>query len=758
MRIDLTEGAFRILTEADRISRPKGISVAAVLLALFEETECRAFQWLEEANIPLEDFRLKFGLYEGLAGTLQMPISAPMYPAGDYGIPPGYYQSAHASRNETVNVSAGSPGGYPAGYDPTPEPERHLTEHPHEKKDHFAPFAKTAPDTISPFRRGLRFAKPKEGDAISWFLNEESVRLSKVQPEFELALFAMLGRVRKQAAPLDTSLVLGAGGMVVRVKPNYELGFADSGFLLASEHLLFVVVLAEDDLGVGDWIRQQGLDPKTLLEKIDSLYNRGPDFPFERPAETRPERQSETRPEQPPKTELPPIPKEDRTGEEAEKANDVDAVDEVGNIDTTNKTDETDNVVEIGETNKAEETDATDEPASLPDRLPFEDSESSVSPTSRFSETETGASKSSPFFSSSGKTNGDGTGSEVERNRLFRILDAAANRGREAIRVLEDYVRFVLDDPYLTRLLKEFRHEMSGLLRELPDRDRLFSRETDTDVGTAIEGDNEYRRQGLGEVIASNFARLQESLRSLEEFSKIVSVPLAKRLEQLRYRCYTLHKVVASEADSRQRLEGASLYVLVDCRHNEGEFTQLIRSLVEAGVGLIQLRDKRAEDRLLLERGRILRELTAGSKTLFIMNDRADLARLTKADGLHIGQEELRIREARDLLGNEALIGLSTHSVEQARRAVLEGANYIGVGPVFPSSTKSFQEFPGPALLRAVAEEIRIPAFAIGGITSENLDTVLECGFRRIAVGSTILEAIDPGATARQLRKRLQDQ
>ena len=115
-----------------------------------------------------------------------------------------------------------------------------------------------------------------------------------------------------------------------------------------------------------------------------------------------------------------------------------------------------------------------------------------------------------------------------------------------------------------------------------------------------------------------------------------------------------------------------------------------------------------------------------------IVNDRPDLARLGRADGVHLGQEDLSVKDARAIVGPEALIGVSTHRIEQARQAVLDGANYIGVGPTFPSGTKQFESSPALDFLRAVAAEIRLPAFAIGGITPGNLAEVLAAGIGRV--------------------------
>jgi thiamine-phosphate pyrophosphorylase len=172
---------------------------------------------------------------------------------------------------------------------------------------------------------------------------------------------------------------------------------------------------------------------------------------------------------------------------------------------------------------------------------------------------------------------------------------------------------------------------------------------------------------------------------------------------------------------------------------------------VAAKVSIVQLREKRLSDRELLERARLVAEATRGSQTLFIMNDRPDLAVLSGADGVHVGQDELAVKDARRILGPSALIGVSTHSLEQACAAVMDGASYIGVGPTFPSGTKDFAEFTGTRLLEAVHREIQLPAFAIGGITEENLPQVLATGFRRVAVQSAVANADDPAAAARRI-------
>lgn len=338
---------------------------------------------------------------------------------------------------------------------------------------------------------------------------------------------------------------------------------------------------------------------------------------------------------------------------------------------------------------------------------------------------------------------------------LLRILDAAANRAREGLRVIEDYVRFALDDRHLTEQFKQLRHELTAALALLSISDRLAARETLADVGTAVATPSEYQRADAVQVLAANFARLQEALRSLEEYGKVVATDLATSCERIRYRTYTLQRAVEHTRRSGERLATARLYVLIEGGASEAEFAAQAQTLLAAGVDVLQLRDKRLDDRSLLQRARLLRELTRETPTLLIVNDRPDLAVLCGADGVHVGQEELSVKAVRTLVGPHMLVGVSTHSLAQARQAVLDGADYLGVGPVFPSDTKSFAAYPGVALVGQVAAEIRLPAFAIGGITPQTLPEVIAAGLRRVAVSGAITQARDPAAVVQQMRSRL---
>jgi thiamine-phosphate pyrophosphorylase len=256
-------------------------------------------------------------------------------------------------------------------------------------------------------------------------------------------------------------------------------------------------------------------------------------------------------------------------------------------------------------------------------------------------------------------------------------------------------------------------------------------------------------------VCAASLKRVEQSLRSLEEYGKLVAGDFAAACEQLRYRVYTLEKALDTTRISAEALGDKQLCVLIDAGENESAFVTLVETLVNEGVGLIQLRDKRLADRLLLERARTLVRATRGSKTLAIINDRADLAAAARADGVHLGQDDLAVADARTIVGCEMLIGVSTHSIAQAREAVLTGASYLGAGPTFPSRTKAFDDFPGTDYLRQVAHEVSLPTFAIGGIDAENIPKVIATGIHRIAVSSAVTGAADAGETVRRLQSAL---
>ena len=226
-------------------------------------------------------------------------------------------------------------------------------------------------------------------------------------------------------------------------------------------------------------------------------------------------------------------------------------------------------------------------------------------------------------------------------------------------------------------------------------------------------------------------------------------------MEQIRYRTYTLERAAGLGAAAQERLADVRLCVLLTAAHCTGSPEWTVREAAAGGAGMIQLREKDLSDRELLERAREVRRWTREAGVLFIVNDRPDIARLVEADGVHLGQDDLPVKEARRILGPDALIGVSTHNIEQLRQAVLDGASYLGVGPTFPSRTKQFGELAGLEFVRAASAETALPAFVIGGVNLDTVGDAAAAGARRAAVSEAVCRAADPRAAAAGLVRAL---
>ncbi len=207
--------------------------------------------------------------------------------------------------------------------------------------------------------------------------------------------------------------------------------------------------------------------------------------------------------------------------------------------------------------------------------------------------------------------------SDEDLQATYRILDASANRAGEGLRTIEEFARFVLDDPEMTALLKSLRHDLAAAVNRLSRESLLRSRDTMGDVGTDIRETSEYARTDLSEVVAAAASRTQQSLRVLEEYGKTIDASVAAEIEQIRYRCYTLCADVELRLprfdrrshDRQLRLSQSSLYVLIDAAADEPLFAEMVTRLVQAGVDVLQLRDRSVDDRTLLSRARVGTEI-----------------------------------------------------------------------------------------------------------------------------------------------------
>jgi thiamine-phosphate pyrophosphorylase len=338
---------------------------------------------------------------------------------------------------------------------------------------------------------------------------------------------------------------------------------------------------------------------------------------------------------------------------------------------------------------------------------------------------------------------------------VYRILDANINRAREALRVSEDCGRFALNDPAVTAMAKNLRSDLKEVLTDLPMDQILTSRDTPGDIGTEITSPSEPKRKDLGEVAIAACKRLSEALRTIEEYCKFVAPGQVQKIERMRYNGYTLEQRLVSRLMVAEKIAGARLYVLLTSIMCTGSIREKARLAIAGGADMVQLREKQVPDDVFLALAAEIRELTDETGRIFIVNDRPDIAAIIGADGVHLGQHDLPISEARKLLRPGAVVGRSTHNYEQAMAAVNEGADYIAIGPLYTTSTKDAGPSPSPDEVRKILTDVGVPVFGIGGINPENIQGVVEMGIKRVAVSSGICEAEEPSAAAAQIRGRL---
>lgn len=348
---------------------------------------------------------------------------------------------------------------------------------------------------------------------------------------------------------------------------------------------------------------------------------------------------------------------------------------------------------------------------------------------------------------------------------VLRILDANANRAREALRVMEEAARFGLEDPALTEALKHLRHDLvTALLRfdSLP-----FWRDVKRDVGTDLSASREMTRHSVADVAAAAGARLSEALRALEEYGKVVDPAFAAGIERLRYRGYELDQQLRVRLSGGRASQWRLMLLLTESLCARG-WRETLRDAIAGGVDCVQVREKSMTDAALLARVREVIDLCRRSSDVgsgergvaVIVNDRPDIALLAGADGVHLGQDDLPCREVRRMAGARLLIGVSTSRLEEARQALDDGADYCGAGPMFPTSTKHKDRIVGPGYLSEVLAWGKLPVLAIGGISASNVSQLAETAGKPasqwqaswgVAVSSAICSAPDAAAAARAI-------
>ncbi len=205
----------------------------------------------------------------------------------------------------------------------------------------------------------------------------------------------------------------------------------------------------------------------------------------------------------------------------------------------------------------------------------------------------------------------------------------------------------------------------------------------------------------------------------------------------------------------KEILHKTRLYVLISSKIATRPVEETVQLVIDGGADAIQLREKTISYSDFISLARGIRDITTRRGTLFIINDRVNVARDINADGVHLGQQDMDVLEARAIIGNEKIIGVSSHNTIQARKALKDGADYVAIGPVYHTSTKDYEPSVGLKVVQEVSGDIDVPVFAIGALTLENLDGVLQTGVSRIAVCSAIIKSKDIFLTTKRFKSKL---
>jgi thiamine-phosphate pyrophosphorylase len=334
-----------------------------------------------------------------------------------------------------------------------------------------------------------------------------------------------------------------------------------------------------------------------------------------------------------------------------------------------------------------------------------------------------------------------------ESHSVYRILDANLDRAREGLRIIEEWCRFGLNNAKWSAECKSLRQEL-GRWHTAEIR---AARDTPGDLGTHLSHPDEEHRANLQQVLQANICRVQEALRVLEEYGKLYSSDMGIACKQMRYRVYSLESALFGHQRFQQL--GRSLLYLVTSPHEH--LFSVVEAALQGGLTLVQYRDKDADDVVRLHRAEKLKQLCHHYNALFILNDRVDLALAVDADGVHLGQQDMPIATARQLLGSHRIIGRSTTNPDEMQRAIAEGADYIGVGPVYETPTKAGKAAAGLDYVRYAAEHSSVPWFAIGGIDTQNIQDVLSANASRVAIVRAIMQADDPTLVTQYLVSQL---
>jgi len=321
-----------------------------------------------------------------------------------------------------------------------------------------------------------------------------------------------------------------------------------------------------------------------------------------------------------------------------------------------------------------------------------------------------------------------------------RIIDVNLNRLTEGLRVIEDIVRFKFEDRATLNTIRNLKQKLWQNMGEMRKK-VIRSRKSEQDIGRSAKFDK-IKRTTLFDVLTANFKRGQESARVLEEVFKLKKDQISGLFKNIRFTLYDVEKELAKRIKPAIDLR---LYVIIDIASVGRKYlTGITKACVSGGAIMIQLREpKHTLSRQWLLDAIKIKKAISNQKVKLIINDRVDIAQAVDADGVHLGVHDMPINYARKILGNEKIIGITATNIVQAQNAERYGADYVGVGAIFPTSTKLDAPLLGINKLNAIIKCVKIPVVAIGGITPQNAKQLFKLKVSGIAIASAVFKDVD---------------
>lgn len=333
-------------------------------------------------------------------------------------------------------------------------------------------------------------------------------------------------------------------------------------------------------------------------------------------------------------------------------------------------------------------------------------------------------------------------------DKVLRIIDVNTNRTMEGLRVVEEISRFILNDKKASLRIKKMRQIVKSFTIKLR---ASKMRDSKRDVGRKTYPKGESKRSSIYSIFKSNIKRVEEGLRCLEEFSKLINPQLGRKFKELRFRSYDLESELDPVLLKNEKLD-FNLYLVTDPMRDH---IKVVKEAIAGGIKIVQLRDKFASKKKYLKLAQKIRKITKKAGVAFIVNDKVDVAKKVDADGVHLGQKDGNPKKARKILGPDKLIGVSTHNLAEALKAQRDGVDYIAVGNIFETESKPGKKGIGVGELARIRRRMMVPIVAIGGINLNNIQKIKDVGVDRVAVIRVVVNSKSIKNSVKRLKERL---